>query len=106
MINPEVANANKTQHYVAIILDDVSKLGVQFHRSEIERAVQVMKCGNTNDNRYFLKQGVAASTMQGQPKANTRKARCCTINKAIVDKDILRRLYRGIFDILQFSAVY
>ena len=61
MINPAVANVNKTQHYVAIILDDVSKLGVQVHRSEIERAVQLMKCGNTNDNHYFLKQGVAQS---------------------------------------------
>ncbi len=97
MINPEVTNASKTQHYVAIVLDESKKLGVQCQRTVIERAVRDMKCGNSTDNRYFLKQGVLASTMQGQPKSNTRKVRCCTINKAIVNEDILRKLYQGIY---------
>ena len=90
-----MANADKSTHYVALILDDLKKLGVQCHRAIIATAVRGNACGNTSDCRYFLKDGVDASSIQGQLKCNLRKARCCTISKGFLNPDILRRLYQG-----------
>ena len=79
---------------MAIILDDLHKLGVCGARGVIEEAVSD-GCGNPHDNRYFLREGVEASTIQGQPKSNVRKARCCTIKKEILASEVLRRMYHG-----------
>ncbi len=81
-------------HYVAIILHDLKKLGVQYQQPAIEEAVQNTRGCNTSDNRYFLKDGVQVSTIQGLPKTKMRKARCCTITKSCLNGDILRRLYK------------
>ena len=95
MINPEVAKADKSMHYVAIILDDLRKLGIPCQRKVIDKAIRDGSCGNTCDSRYFLKEGSTACSIQGQPKSTLRKARCCTISKAVLNPETLRRLDQG-----------
>ncbi len=89
-----MANASRSTHYVALILDDLEKkLGVQCSRAAVEKAVRDNSCGNTSDSRYFLKDGTHASSIQGQLKCNLR---CCTISKGFLNQDMLRRLYQGV----------
>ena len=95
VINPTVSNANRSAHYAAVILDDLKKIGVHCDRLAVEKDVRRRECGNTVDNRYFLKEGVNASTIQGQPKRNLHKARCCTLSKDVLSTDVLRRLNQG-----------
>lgn len=96
MINPDVNNAGKSIHYLAIIVQDLKKLGVYHQQSAaLEKAVRDTRGCYTSDNRYFLKEQVEVSTIQGQPMTKMRKACCCTITKSCLNGDILRRLYQG-----------
>ncbi len=90
-----MSNVDKTSHYVAVVLDDLKRLGVRCQCTVIEKAVRDTACGNVSDSRYFLKKGVNATAIKGQPKQNLRKVRCCTFSKEILKQDTLRRLYQG-----------
>ena len=97
IINPSVTNVEKSDHYIAIVLDSPSKLGVAIEHSAFVKAVRDSACGNIGNNHYFLRHGAEATFIHGQRKSCLRKARCCTIKKDIVKTDILLRLYRGNF---------
>lgn len=56
MINPSVTNAKHSQHYVAMVLDEVlSDLVPHFERKYLETSVK-SSGGNTCDSRYFFEE--------------------------------------------------
>ena len=63
MINPKVFNVDKSESFIAIVLDDVLKMGLSTkERSEIESAVKLCGKGSTIAGRYFLREGRIANT--------------------------------------------
>lgn len=101
-----MANADKTKQFIAVILDKAIKnFDLQdCQRLLVEKAVKDAGCGNTSDCRYFLKEGVKVKSIMGITKNQTRKARCCTILKDVLDSDMLSRIYSGIVNV--FRLVY
>ena len=97
MINPSVTNAEHSQHYVAMVLDEVlSNLASHFERKYVEASVK-SNGGNACDSRYFLKKGCEATTLSCLPKHMLHKRRCCTINKTVLDAETLQALESGMY---------
>lgn len=100
MINPSVTSAEHTEHYVAMVLDEViSKLASHFERKYVEACVK-SSGGNIGDSRYFLKKGCEATTLSCLPKLKLHKRRCCTINKASLDAATVQKLESGMYRIM------
>jgi hypothetical protein len=57
VINTEVTNADWSKHDVALILDNLSKLGVQCNKTVVHKANRDFGsvCGNIGDSPYFFK---------------------------------------------------
>ena len=93
LCNPHVVNQKK-ESFVALVPDSLPSISINgFEKKEIEVAIKGdAALGAVHDTRYFLRDDVVASSIQGQPKANLKKMRCCIINKTIIDKQILLQL--------------
>lgn len=82
-------NTDKSQSFVAIVLDDLRKMGFTANRNSIEQAVRECGVGPTTDNRYFAKNS-STSILLG--KKHQQKKHCCTIDKGKVAKDAMQSL--------------
>ena len=95
IINPSVSNADRSDYFVAMVLDDVlSKISSTFGKEVIEKSVKASGygCGsNTSDSRYFLRKGCSATTLS-LPKQKLHKRHCCIINTTLVDEETLLTL--------------
>ncbi len=98
VLNPDVSNKDKSKSYVAVMFADLNLLGVDCQRNTIESVLRQSGLGIINDSRYFLKKD-APSVHPGQllSKSLYRKVRCCSINKDVINDDVLDRLYQGIY---------
>ena len=97
MVNPRVNNADRSESFIAVVIDDLLSAGlVSESKVSIERAVKDSSlAGSTVDGRYFLRQGVLAESLNGLPKSQLHK-RCCTINTKLLDTKVLLDLKNGI----------
>ena len=79
---------------MALVPDLLPSISIRgFEKTEVERQIKSdAAIGAVQDTRYFLRDDVVASSIQGQPKSNLKKMRCCIINKRIIDKEILLQL--------------
>ena len=118
-INPSVSNADRSDYFVAMVLDDVlSKISSTFGKEVIEKSVKASGCGsNTSDSRYFLRKGCSATTLRSLPKQKLHKRRCI-INTTLVDEETLLTLEKctescvlisftmhQIYDIMQYFNI-
>ena len=102
MINPSVTNAEHTQYYVAMVLDEViSNLASHFERKYVEASIK-SSGGNVGDARYFLKKGCEATALSCLPKPKLHKRRCCTINKSSLDTATRQKLETGMYKLIIF----
>ena len=98
MINPDVSNMDRSESFIAVVLDEVGNM-INVTRDEIEAAVKSSGRGSTNSARYFLKRGSKVGrgmvSMCGLPKASQHKRRCCCISKNLINKKCLLDLSEG-----------
>ena len=71
---------------MAIVLDDLRKMGFTVNRNSIEQAVWV---GSTTDNRYFAKDSNIPILLGKQEKC------CLTIDKEKVAQDAVQNLIQS-----------
>ena len=98
MINASVFNADRSQEFIAIVVDDVLSAGLSLvNKRLLERAIKDCGCGSTTDIRYFLKEDVEikARSVSGLPKCKLHKRRCFTINLSNLEKETVLNLRQG-----------
>lgn len=97
MINSNVSNADRTESYIAFVLDDVINLNLTSKsRLTVETAVKLNSTGSVTAGRYFLQKGASATTLVGLPKTMLHKRRCCSISKRSIDTELLQKLEEGV----------
>jgi hypothetical protein len=96
MINPNVSNIDRSESFIAVVLDDLFNAGLSsMNRVMIEKAVKETKCGSTTNGRYFLKGDERVSSYASVRKTQTIKRRCCSINRSSIDKSIMLSFEQG-----------
>lgn len=101
MVNPMVYNSDRSESFLAVVIDDVIRARyTSFDKATIEAAVKQSGVGSTVAGRYFLRQDATASTwtLSGMPKKDLCKRRCCSISKKLIDDNALQALLKGLFN--------
>ena len=99
MINPCVFNADRSEEFVAVVVDEVVSAGLSdVQKSLKEGAIKESGRGSQIDCRYFLKEGVTikARSLSGITKSKLHKRRCHTINVHDLNKKTLLDFRQGI----------
>lgn len=93
MINPSVFNADRSQEFIAVVVDNVLSAGLS---QVIETSVKGCGRGSTTDNRYFLKEDIESEvrSLSGLSKSKLCKRRC-TINLNDLEKQTVLNLRQG-----------